>query len=177
MGPSWRTRLDLDPQSASEWHTQRCLNSSKPLLKEQGVGGGPNPGNLCLFPKIVGKILPLVSMWNYPAYKNYPGQISGLYSPSAMACTVCVVCFSLYLNKSTSYLSLCLSEFFLRWDIKNLSFIRSWNQVPWVLAGFESQPCGFGSLWLGSSPGTWVQVPICGKWFQQHQPTSPPTMR
>ena len=34
-----------------------------------------------------------------------------------------VECFSL--NKSTSYLSLCLTEFFLRWDIKTLRFIKS----------------------------------------------------
>ena len=38
---------------------------------------------------------------------------------------------------------------------KNLSFIRSWNQVPWIWAGFESQL-------LGSSPKQgfgWVRVP------------------
>ena len=51
-----------------KWHTQRCHASSKALLKDQGVGGGPNPGNLCPFPKIVGIILPLTSIWNYPAY-------------------------------------------------------------------------------------------------------------
>ena len=53
-------------------------------------------------------------------------------------------------------------------SIKNLSFIRSLNQIPWVLAGFESHPCGFKSqagFWLGSSPSTWVQVPTWGKWF------------
>ena len=27
----------------------------------------------------------------------------------------------------------------LQWNIKNLSFIRSWNQAPWVLAGLKSQ--------------------------------------
>ena len=54
---------------------------------------------------------------------------------------VCEVYFSL--NKSTCYLSLSLSEFFLRWDIKNLSSIRSWNQVLWVLTGFKCQLCGF----------------------------------
>ena len=60
-----------------------------------------------------------------------------------------------------------LTEFFLWWDIKNQSFIRSWKQVPWVLAGFE--PCGFefqARFWLGLSPSTWVQDPICGKQFQ-----------
>ena len=70
--------------------------------------------------------------------------------------TTCGVCFSLNLNKSTSYLFLCLSLNFLQWDIKNLSFIRSWNQVPWFFAGFEFQPHGFKSqarFWLGLSPG------------------------
>ena len=33
-----------------------------------------------------------------------------------------------------------LTEFFLQCDIKNLSFIRSWNQAPWVLTGCESLP-------------------------------------
>ena len=28
MGPRWQTRLDLDPESASEIHTQRCHKSS-----------------------------------------------------------------------------------------------------------------------------------------------------
>ena len=58
--------------------------------------------------------------------------------------SVCGVCFSLNLSKSTSY-TLHLTEFFLQWDIKNLSFIRPWNQILWVLAGFKSPPCGFKS--------------------------------
>ena len=33
-----------------------------------------------------------------------------------------------------------LTEFFLQWNIKNLSFIKSWTQAPWILAGFESLP-------------------------------------
>ena len=54
-------------------------------------------------------------------------------------------------------------------NIKNLSFIRSWNQVVWVLAGFESHPDWFESqtwFWLDLSPSTWAQVPVCGKKFQ-----------
>ena len=31
-----------------------------------------------------------------------------------------------------------LTEFFLQWDIKNLSCIRSWNQAPWALALLKS---------------------------------------
>ena len=42
-----------------------------------------------------------------------------------------VKCFSV--NKSTCYLSLCLTEFFPQWDIKNLSFIRSWTRPTWRL--------------------------------------------
>ena len=51
-----------------------------------------------------------------------------------------------------------------------------WVPATWVqvtsraLAGFESQLHGFKSqtgFWLVLSPGTWVQVPICDKWFQQ----------
>ena len=69
-----------------------------------------------------------------------------------MVHTACGVCFSL--NKSISYLSLCLSlnsfchETSRTWASKkkkNLSFIKSWNQVLWVLAGFEHQPHEFKS--------------------------------
>ena len=35
---------------------------SKALFKDQGMGGGPNPGNLCPVPKMVGIILPLISI-------------------------------------------------------------------------------------------------------------------
>ena len=103
--------------------------------------------------------------------------------------TVYGVCFSLYLNKSTFYLSLCLSlnsfcdetsrtwaslgpetrycGFWLgsspshvcsspRQSFGCVQVLATWAQVPSrVLAGFESQPCGFKSqtgFWLGSSP-------------------------
>jgi len=33
-------------------------------IKGQKVGSGPIPGNLCPFSKIVGIILPLISLWN-----------------------------------------------------------------------------------------------------------------
>ena len=44
----------------TETHVHRV--SAKALLKDQGVGGGPNPGNLCPFPKIVGIILQLINI-------------------------------------------------------------------------------------------------------------------
>ena len=85
--------------------------------------------------------------------------------------SVCGVCFSLYLNKSTSYLSLCLS----------LNSFCDETSRTWALLGPETRYCGF---WLGLSPNyvgsrpnqgfgwvrvpaMWVQVPICGKWFHK----------
>ena len=52
--------------------------------------------------------------------------------------TLCGVCFSL--NKSTSYLSLCL---LLNSFCDETS--RTWTSLLWVLAGFKSQPRGFRS--------------------------------
>ena len=106
--------------------------------------------------------------------------------------TLCL--WSVFLSKQIHFLpiTLSLAEFFLQWDVKNLSFTKSWNQVwisvgrLWVLAGFESWPRGFESqseFWLGLSPScmgsspslgfgrvqvpaTWVQVPIWGARFQ-----------
>ena len=73
------------------------------LSKDQGAGCSPIPGNLHPFP--------LISIWNYPAYKNEPQHISQPHSPSVMdhILSVCGVCFSPNLNKSISHLSLCLS--------------------------------------------------------------------
>ena len=63
MGPRFQTRLDLDPQSASEMtHPEVPHECSKALSKDQGVSGGPNPGNLHPFPKIVGIIFLLINM-------------------------------------------------------------------------------------------------------------------
>ena len=99
-----------------------------------------------------------------------------------MAHTLSVECASLWIwiNPLLTY-HFVITEFFLSWDIKNLSFIRSWNQLQWVLAGFESQPHGFESqarFWLGLSPSHvgsstklgfgWVQVPIWGKQTHNH---------
>ena len=58
------------PSDWTERHTQRRYDSSEALLNDQGVGRGPNPGNLHPFPKIVWTIPPLIIIWNYPAYKN-----------------------------------------------------------------------------------------------------------
>ena len=100
--------------------------------------------------------------------------------------SVCGVFLSKYIH--FLYITLSLTEFFLPWDIKNLSFIRSWNQVcdlswktmdfgwaqvlaMWVLVlahGFKSQsevnsfPSFLGTkipLSLGLPGGTVVKNP------------------
>ena len=120
-------QLNLDPQNLqAKWHTQKCQDSSKALSK--GMGGS----------QIVGMILLLISIWNNPAFKNWPHHIPWpLHSPSVMAHTL-GMCFFLNLNKSISYPSLCLSLNFLQWDIKSLRFIMSWNEALWVSAGLKS---------------------------------------
>ena len=51
--------------------------------------------------------------------------------------------WSVLLSKSEQIyllpITVSLTEFFLQWDIKNLSFIRSWNQALWVFARLKSQ--------------------------------------
>ena len=103
----------------------------------------------------------------------YPGAFLTFWDGSHSVCRVCVS-----LNKSTSYLSLCLSlnsfcgETSRTWASLNpeTRCVISVGRLS-VLAGFGSQPCGFKSqsgFWLGLSPGTWVQVPIWGARFQFH---------
>ena len=67
--PRWLTRLDLDPQSASEMTPRGVMTVPRQCQKTR-VSGDPNPGILHPFPKLVRIILPLISIWNYPAYKN-----------------------------------------------------------------------------------------------------------
>ena len=88
---------------------------------------------------------------------------------------MCGECLSLNLNKSTSYLSLCLSLTLSQW---HYHFVSHWR--TWASLGPETR---YGRFWLDSSPShvgsspkqcfdwvwvpdTWVQVPIWGKWFQ-----------
>ena len=90
--------------SAFKWvYLSFSHDSSKALSEDQGVGGGPIPGGgsipgtLHPFPKRIGIIL-LISMWNYPAYKNKPCHISQQpYTPSLMAYTLSVECASLWI--------------------------------------------------------------------------------
>ena len=48
-------------------------------------------------------------------------------------------CASLLIQRNLLLLiTVSLTEFFLQRDIKNLSFVRFWNQALWVLAGHKS---------------------------------------
>ena len=101
--------------------------------------------------------------------------------------SVCGVYFSLNLRKSISYLSLCLSlnsfcdETSRTWALlcPKTRYHGFWLfQVPnWVLAGSESQPCGFesqsevnGFSWM-VSPTRWTWVwASSGSWWWTGKP-------
>ena len=59
------------------WHTYRHMTAVSPTMKGQKVDKNPIPGNLYPFPEIVKIIVPLTSLWNYPAYKNEPPLVLG----------------------------------------------------------------------------------------------------
>lgn len=178
MGSRWQTSqlwLECDPQYTliltyqwARWPMERTHDSSKPTIIDQKLGSGPIPGNLCPLPKLVGRILPLISLWNYPSHKTHFGTTD---SPSAMAQTLSMECVSLWINPLLSY--------------HFVSHQRTWTSLgpetrsvisvgrPWILSGFKPWPCEFHSqtgFWLGLSPSTWLQVLIGGKWF--HEQTS-----
>ena len=55
------------PHQHAKWYTHQCL---RPTIKGQKVDCGPIPRKPHPFPEITGIILPLISLWNYPTYKN-----------------------------------------------------------------------------------------------------------
>lgn len=109
------------------------------------------------FPQIAEIYPPFISLWNYPSYKQQPHTLEPLSASEMAPYSLCGMCFS------TSYHHF-LFEFFLPWDINNLSFTKSWDQVWSQLKdpGLKSQ-CGFR---LVSSSSAWVHVPIWVTWFQ-----------
>ena len=65
--------------------------------------------------------------------------------------TFCLWSVSLWISHFLP-VHLSLTEFFLQWEIENMSFIRSWNQV----CVHRWKTMGFGQVQV---PATWVQVP------------------
>ena len=70
-----------------------ALTVPRLIIKGQKVGGGPVPGNLHSFSKVVGTILPLISLWIFPAHKTNHPISQGLW-PSEMTHTLSVECVS-----------------------------------------------------------------------------------
>ena len=69
--------LSLKPQymlyithQQAKWHSHKARIVLRMSIKDQKSRWGPIPGNLCPFPQIAWIILPLISLWNYPAHKN-----------------------------------------------------------------------------------------------------------
>ena len=88
-------------------------------IKGQKVGDDQISGNPCPFPKIVGITLPLISLWNYPAHKNYPPPQTEA-SPSEMAHTLsmeCVLCSVnlLHFTMAHSWILSCVKPRTLTW--------------------------------------------------------------
>ena len=173
-----------------KWQTRRPRGSA--LLEDQGVGSGPNPGNL---PNVVGIILPLISIWNYQLVKTNHATYCRLHLPSAMAHTLSMECASLWIWIKPLFTYHFVSHWILsamRHQEPELPYVLKpgtvglgWVWVPAmciqvqsrVLVGFKSQPCGFKSkagFWLGLSPSHvgsspkqgfgWVWVPAT--WVQ-----------
>ena len=139
------------------------------------MGSGEIFENPHPFPEIVGIILPLISLWNYPAPKNQPPHISGSLAfwggPYSVECVFPLAALSfpddpmswgcscllsqtayclwnMYLSDQIHFLpfTLSLTEFFLKQDIKELEFHQVLRPGIWS----QWKDCGFKSqtgLW------------------------------
>ena len=145
-----------------------AMIASRLTKKGQEAGSSPIPGNPHPFPKVVGIILPLINLWNYPAHKNYPPCILRTLTFWDSPHSVCGVCSSpsplvfwdrlhsvsgeyTTLNKSTSYPLL----FFLQTSFCNKTY-RTWASLS---PGFRC---------VISIKRQWVQVPTWVRQFHLH---------
>ena len=174
MSPRWQAsqlQLDLDPQYTLivKWHTQRLQDSSKASHQRPKCGWWPSSWNLPPSPRqsshslAYGITQPMNN--KHTTFQGHPHPLQWT--------TLClwsvflwknphltyhfVSFFELLLHWDLSALNSFYIEFFLHWD-KNLSFIRSWNQVcelSWKTmdSGFESQSeiNSFSNLWEASA--------------------------
>ena len=153
MGPRWQTRLDPDPESASEmthlevpWQFQGTVKRLRSGWWPKSRKSPPLPQNESSHSWAHEITQPIKT--NHDTFHScciYP-----LWWPA-----LCGVCFSLYLNKST-YSSFCLS----------LNSFCNETSRTWASLGPETRYCGFwlglSSSHLGSSPKQgfgWVRVP------------------
>ena len=100
-------------------------------------GSGPIPGNSHSFPITAGIFLPLVSLWDYPAHKNWQTYTLGPLLPSQMGHTPCRECVT-SLNKSSFTLPWLTLELFPAWSQEPTSgghsrdLAMTWDMIiPW----------------------------------------------
>ena len=146
---AWNRSKGGRAQLLKEWHNPRAYyklikmtdksNSTKPWfstckLNDTHRGDRIVPG---CYQKTKEWLVPQLLEWSSHSLAYEITQLSKTnHTTFPGHCTLwwlmpCGVCFSLNLNKSTSYLSLCLSLNSFCNDIKNPNFIRSWNQALW----------------------------------------------
>ena len=153
MGPRWQTRLDLDPESASEMTHLEVPWQFQGTVKRLRSGWWPKSRKSPPLPQNESS-----HSWAHeitqPIKTNHDTFHSRCIYPLCWP-ALCGVCFSLYLNKST------YSSFWLSLN----SFCNETSRT-WASLGPETRYCGF---WLGLSPSHlgsspkqgfgWVRVP------------------
>ena len=117
------------------------------IIKGKTVDSDATLIKTCSFPKIVGIILPVISLWNYPAHNNTNHAILRGCSHLLRWPTLCGVYFSL--KKSISYLSLCLS----------LNSFCDGTSRNWVSVSPEIR-CDISYKTVGSSPNLSYMVSV-----------------
>ena len=108
-------------------HTQRCCDRPKANHRGKKAGRGLVPGNSHPIPKAVKYSSHLLACEITHSYKNWQPQSLGPFSPSPTAHTL----WSVFLPKEIHFspITFSLTEIFLKWDGRNLSLIKSWDQV------------------------------------------------
>ena len=91
----------------ARWHANQHHDHSKVNHKDQEVSSDQIPGNPHPSPKTDGTILPTYEPMKLPTPTKNNNSIHRCFPLLLRWPTLCRACFSL--NKSTSYLSLCLS--------------------------------------------------------------------
>ena len=105
MGPTWQKRPDLDPQLASDVTHREVPGQSQGTVKRPRSGQWPQSWKSPPLPKNSQNNAPTHQHVKLPSLQilttpNFRAALAFWDGPQS----VCGMCFSLYLNKSTSYL-------------------------------------------------------------------------
>ena len=143
---------NINQSKSNGWKMTDKSNSTKPwfsICRLNDIPRGPRtvPRH---YPKAKEWVVPQLLEWSSHSLAYEITEPLKLTTPHSMATTLTLFdgphSCSVFLSESEQiyFLPITVSHWsILQWDIRNLSFIRSWNQAPWV--------------WLGSSPGwTWL---------------------